>query len=319
MNKTEILETIKTRCKNKKLLLPTQIDFTVGEEILKIIIKGNAVCNNMQTDGAAFEGWALCLMAWMPEIISKVVLDWDTPISLEGNKALHYHRFLYRALRFDEFYDWFSVSKTNQLELENFKRKLVGLQNNCFSRKPHLKGNKNNRLCETIVEYYFANDLSEQLKEYFGLDIIDRQFPVGVKKDGSQFFTGGMSAIDLWGTKENKLTIIELKYNGTESSNIKVGIISELFLYSCIMRDILKGVISKPIISKPNNFPNEMQFYENCKKNQYTHIDARMLSDKYHPLLDNKQVIELMNHQDRGIGDVQITYYKNTYKLLDVK
>ena len=316
MNKPDILKTLKARSKNKRLLLPTQIDFTIDEKTLKIIVEGDAVCNNMQTDGAAFEGWAMCLMAWLSEIISKVELDWSTPLDLEGNKKLHYRRFLYRVLRFTELYNWFSVSKNKQLEVNNFKKNLVGLQNNSFSEKPRLKRGKENNLSETVVEYYFAHELSELVKKSFDLDFVDRQFPVGVKQGKEQFFTGGMSAIDLWGTKGDKVTIIELKYNGTESTNIKVGIISELFIYSCIIRDILNGVISMPDNS-PNE--NEMQFYEKSKEKKYTHIDARMLSDKYHPLLDNKLVIELMNHQDRRMDDVRITYYKNTYKLLDIK
>ena len=316
MNKTDILETIKTRSKNKRLLLPTQIDFTIDEKTLKIVVEGDAVCNNMQTDGAAFEGWAVCLMAWLSEIISKVELDWGTPHSLEGNRKLHYHRFLYRVLRFTELYDWFSVSKDNQLEIYDFKKNLIGLQNNSFSDKPGIKGKDKNRLSETVIEYRFANELSELVKKSFDLDFVDRQFPVGVKQGKEQFFTGGMSAIDLWGTKGDKVTIIELKYNGTESTNIKVGIISELFMYSCIIRDIINGVISMP-----DNSPdeNEMRFYKQCREKKYSNIDARMLSDKYHPLLDNKQVIELMNHQDRRMDDVRITYYKNTYKLLDIK
>ena len=82
-------------------------------------------------------------------------------------------------------------------------------------------------------------------------------------------------------------------------------------MYSCIMRDILKGVISTPNRS-PND--NEMQFYENSKKHQYTHIEARMLSDRYHPLLSNSNVIDVMNYQKPGVEDVKITYYKNAYK-----
>ena len=318
MTEQDILNTINDACVVGKVRFPSKINFSICGTKLNIEIKNEAVFNNMQTDSSSFEGWAICLKAWLPDIIKEVELVWDIPNEKEdeSNKWLHYHRFLYRALRFDEFYDWFSVSTTNQLELENFKKKLVGLQNNCFSRKPLLKGNQKNRLSETIIEYYLANDFSKQLRDCLDLDFIDRQFPVGVKKDGRPFFTGGRSAIDLWGTKDNKLTIIELKYNGTESSNIKVGIISELFMYSCIMRDILKGVISTPNRS-PND--NEMQFYENSKKHQYTHIEARMLSDRYHPLLSNSNVIDVMNYQKPGVEDVKITYYKNAYKLFNIE
>lgn len=40
-------------------------------------IKLNATTCNMQTDNAAFEGWAICLKSWLPNIVEKVVLGWD--------------------------------------------------------------------------------------------------------------------------------------------------------------------------------------------------------------------------------------------------
>ena len=45
-------------------------------------------------------------------------------------------------------------------------------------------------------------------------------------------------------------------------------------MYSCIMRDILKGLIIMPETT-PNN--NEQSFYEKSKKKQYRSIIARML------------------------------------------
>lgn len=65
----------------------------------------NPVAENMQTDGAAFEGWAICLKSWLPDEINRVSLTWDKPEKNTG----HYNRFLYRVWKFKEMYDWFSM------------------------------------------------------------------------------------------------------------------------------------------------------------------------------------------------------------------
>ena len=316
MNKEKLLETIKLKVKNNIIRFPSQIDLYVDGKTLIIRVNADGVCNNMQTDGAAFEGWAICLKSWLPETVCNVLLKWENQDSnLEGNKRLHYNRFLYRALRFSELYKWFSISETNLPEIEQFKIGLTNLRNNSFSENPRIKGIDKDkfRLSETVIEYLLANDLSSSIRERFDLDFIDRQFPVGVKKGNLPFFTGGMSAIDLWGTKNDTLTIIELKYNGGDSKNIKVGIISEIFMYACIMRDITKGMISRP--DKTPNKHEEM-LYDNHKK--YKHIVARMLSDKYHPLLENEKVLSILNQQIIEEGDIVIEYNKTTYKLIEM-
>lgn len=316
MNKNELLTLIWQKIDNKNIRFPSQIEFCVENGTLNIGISADATCNNMQTDGAAFEGWAICIKSQLPEIVSIVQLSWKKPeIRKDGNKKLHYNRFLYRVLNFSELYEWFSISEINIPEIEDFKRELTDLQNNSFSENPKIKGvdKEKFRLSETVVEYLLANDLSSSIRKRFDLDFIDRQFPVGVKKGEKPFFTGGMSAIDLWGTKGDTLTIIELKYNGGDSKNIKVGVISEIFMYSCIMRDIIKGLISRPYKTPKKH---EEMLYDNHKK--YKHIVARMLSDKYHPLLENEKVLSILNQQIISKGDINIEYNKTTYKLIEM-
>lgn len=277
----------------------------------KLFIDNPTSSKNMQEDNAAFEGWAICLMAWLPDIIEKVVLKWDKPINQSEENTLHYNRFLYRVLRFSEYYDWFSVDAENIQSIDNFKTILTGLSNNCFSDKPKLKeGRDKSKLSETVVEYLFANYFSSTIKRYYKLNIIDRQFPVGVKKDGKQFFTGNMSAIDLWGINDDILTIIELKYNGDSSNNVRVGIISELFMYSCVMQDIIKGTIDR---SENTINDNEKFFYDNLKV--FREIKAEMLSDKYHPLVESEKVIEILNKRRKYTDDIAVTYRKSQYKI----
>ena len=75
----------------------------------------NPTCENMQTDNAAFEGWAICLKCWLKEVRS-VKLTWALPSKESRN--LHYNKFIYRVLRFsDAFSDWFSISEKNKKEI----------------------------------------------------------------------------------------------------------------------------------------------------------------------------------------------------------
>ena len=313
--------------RSRKIDLPKYISFTISDDSKKLLLNIeeqiasrdseevilNATCNNMQTDNAAFEGWAVCLKAWLPHKIETVELKWDIPhdIKDDDNQWCHYRRFLYRVLRFSEQYQWFSVSSTNTKELEVFQRELHDLQNNNFSENPKPKGDFEN-LSETSVEFLLSTDLSKFLTKEFDLDFIDRQFPVGIKKNNKSFFTVSLSAIDLWGTKDNTLTIIELKYvpEGKKIKNIKVGIISELFMYSCIMRDIITGLVGRPDYT-PNK--NEDRFYDSI--NRFTRIKANMLANEYHPLIENMGVLQILNEYPRDKYPVNVEFGKTTYKL----
>ncbi len=317
--------------KSRPIVFPKYISFKILENTKKLLLNieeqegrcgtekkiENATCKNMQTDNAAFEGWAVCLKAWMPDIIESVELKWDIPHDIKDsdNEWCHYRRFLYRVLRFSEQYQWFSVSSNNINEIERFKREIHNLQNNNFSKIPDQKGNFDN-LSETSVEFLLSSNLSSNMKKEYNLDFIDRQFPVGVKKNKKRFFTGGLSAIDLWGGKGDTLTIFELKYvpENTKSKNIKVGIISELFMYSCIMRDILTGLITKPDYTP---IENENRFYANIK--DYTHIKAYMLANEFHPLIDNKEILQVLNDQTLGNSHINIDFKKTKYDLKSIK
>jgi hypothetical protein len=43
-----------------------------------------------------------------------------------------------------------------------------------------------------------------------------------------------------------------------------------------------------------------------------------MLSDKYHPLLENEKVLSILNQQIISKGDINIEYNKTTYKLIEM-
>ena len=58
---------------------PAKISLSISGKTLVIHISGTGVRDNMQTDGSAFEGWAISFLAWLPEDISQVMLNWDDP------------------------------------------------------------------------------------------------------------------------------------------------------------------------------------------------------------------------------------------------
>lgn len=299
--------------RNLGIKLPEYIFFTIDDEnVLHIDIKEfratqregtsfmkNPTCENMQTDNTAFEGWAICLKAWL-KTINTVKLAWAIP----SEKNLHYNRFLYRALRFSEaFPDWFMVDDRNKEEVQNFQGQLCNLTNNSYKEKPKEK-KRDNAFGETEMEFLMVTKFAGQMTTSYQTKFVDRQLPVGLKKSGKQFFTGGMSAIDIWGLADNTMTIIELKY-GTK--NIKVGIISELFLYSCVARDIAKGIIGSPITTPKET---EKQLYEVA--DTIKSIKAEMLATHYHPLIENNEAFNLLNN-NAFKTDIGIYFNKSTY------
>lgn len=315
--KSTIIDVIKKRVpksvtgRYRGIKLPEYIFFNIENGTLYIAIHEfeatkddgtsfmkNPTCENMQTDNAAFEGWAICLKCWLDNIV-KVKLSWAIP----NLKNLHYNRFLYRVTRFaDAFPDWFMIDDMNQLEIQMFKSEWCALSNNSYSEEPREK--KKKTFGETEMEYLMANKLASQMVSEYNISYIDRQFPVGIKKNGIQFFTGGMSAIDLWGVGKGQLTIIELKYG---NKNIKVGIISELFLYSCVMRDIIKGIIKAPDV---NTKDTERSFYDTAHGIQTIH--AEMLATDFHPLIEKDEVFCLLNSNALE-KDVSIRFNKKIY------
>lgn len=267
-------------------------------------IKLNAACCNMQTDNAAFEGWAICLKAWMPDKIEKVVLGWDIPETQDENT--HYNRFLYRVLRFSQQYEWFSVMAKNATRVENFNNQYNELEINYSNSDPKKKEGSP----ENAVEYEFVKtpQLSTQIKQHYDLLNLDHLLHVGVRAHKKPLFTGGQSAIDLWGLNNRVLTIIELKYSQNKTPNTKVGIISELFLYSCIIRDMACG-----ILPTPHNaiLEHERELFSTIKSVEI--IKAEMLADSFHPLIENTKVFDVLNQTCSSFKGKTIEYGMTTY------
>jgi hypothetical protein len=90
-------------------------------------------------------------------------------------------------------------------------------------------------------------------------------------------FTGKRSAIDFWTVTSKTLNIIELK----KGDNTKIGVLSELFFYTCFTRDVFKStegiqdalnasvaltIFVKGTAGKPSkDYPNPSNFYSFVK------------------------------------------------------
>lgn len=292
--------------KQRSIKFSDYTDITIDNQTLTISICSkegkNPIIENMQNDGTAFEGWAICLKCWIPNI-KKVILKWELPV--KGLINVHYRRFQFRVSNFEKMFSWFSYDNRHYQEITNFQNEFVGIQNNFGTRPPR----RPQELGEKRVEYDLVNIETNQalMQDKFEINRLNHQLPVGVKKNGKPFFTCRASAIDMWGiTNDKTLIIFELKYIkdkeslGNKSMNIKVGIISELLFYVCVLNEIFKNNIGKPI-SKLNE--EKILYATDIKK-----IRGCFLANEYHPLLENNNVLKLLNENSLGIEFVKYNY-----------
>jgi len=292
MDKKHLLELIKENSKINSIRLPRFIDFNLNKGVLELKISSNNLLKNMQEDGSTFEGWSLVLKRWIHEI-DKINLKWDKlDVSvLKGAKEQHYQRFLYRVSKFSQNYNWFSIDNDNKSCLGELKiiagKKLI-LNSPSEERNRQTTGKKAlNEFSEGELETFIVSDkiVSNKFKSIFNLKILDNQLPVGVFENtisnNTKILTGGKSAIDIWGiTNNNEVSIFELK----DFDNKKIGALSELFLYSNIIQDVVDGIL------KHTSFEHlGIEDIKNAKQ-----VNCYLLAPNTHPLIDSG-VFELLN------------------------
>ena len=278
MKKEEILK--KLQEKNKNIRLPSEMDFTIQDNVLTIGMTEKGLISNMQTDAAAFEGWAICLKAWLPEFVDKVIIKGD-PQKDKNNR--HYKRFLYRLNKFTQiYYSWVkSESYTEDFKVfENTKKKYLNV--------PKKEASEEATHCEAQLERAYC------LKNRSFYTALDHQLPARIFnkseiKEENAITPGGF--IDIWGIKNNTLKIFELKL----PTNTEIGIISELMFYVNVMSDVLQHEINIPQRSEFRSFEKLYELYENkgtCKQ-----IEGVFLAEKFHPLIQEKQeeVLQIIN------------------------
>jgi len=265
---------------------------------------------NMQEDGAAFEGWALILKTKTK--YKTIILDADEETKSLPEpelKAGHYNRFLFRVMCFAECYDWFAVSDKIMYAVERFKSNFYSdghiLVNNLGEGEAGDNANLENYFEGLLVK----PDISKKLT---GLSQLYRQLPVGLFlksdsdandiSDTNRIFTGGKSAIDLWGLNNDTLSIYELKVK-----NDKVGVLTELFFYACYVHDMY--CVSGQSFMTPRK-PKETEKY--CRgynilynnRNNIAGVKAYILADNLHPSIGDDVVYTMKDMQGKNLRNI---------------
>lgn len=306
-----LLKELKKRCNNNSIRLTQGIEFEYDKsnKTVHMALK-TGISSNMQENVAAFEGWAIAIKANLEDLVKKVILSWkeeNEPDNKNTAAWRHFNRFIYRVDTFQNQYsDWFIVeNKNSRWEDRIIKQGWENLVlNEMGERNPVDSAHQYEFKNEHGLETYFANSGQENLravvKKQFNIELgdIKNQYPVGVFSNEvskqSAVFTGGKSAIDLYSTsKDNSFNIFELKIE----NNVEIGIISELFFYSSLIRDAVAGNFK----SKGGEFAD------------INHINAFFLVQRLHPLITEK-VMDMLN-----LPDNKITYRKIIYNVNDVQ
>lgn len=308
MEKSDILDTIKRKLNgvSSNVKLPKYVTFKINNDVLYIKLKSTVVLDNMQSNGSAFEGWAICIMSYI-DCIKSVVLDWESPIYNEKDKNVkekHYNRFLLRVLWCIENYKWFSADKSKENELNNFKNGHKSLVMNYpkskSKDKDHCDEGDKIRKREAVLETKVYKKLNESGDGY-----ANHQLPVGLFYDNIQkysaFTPSKACQIDIWQIKDNKtFRVFELKI----SENSTVGIISELMFYANVMHGLF--------VNHEIDYPDDIK--ENCPKfrgftkildvkGKIEKIEAIFLSDKLHVLINSNldKILSILNSNTNNI------------------
>ena len=276
---------------SKMVKLPSHIDFVpYGTNGVEMIIKSEMVGKPMQDDKANFEGWALVMKRWGE--FEKVILRWGRPNFSPNDPANgSYQRFLFRAHCFsNHFSDWFSIHPDSRLFLKSdlrIKPNITYFLNEPSKNRPEHKPQRD----EGKLEKRFVNgDLNAELLKITESLRLDRQLKVGLFNETKEakkvsksnaIFPHRPSAVDIWGiSKNNELLLLELK-KGKGS----VGIISELYFYSCVMQCVREG---------------QFQFkeFKTLNLNRIagaSKIKAYFLAPKLHRLIDDEKIFDDLN------------------------
>lgn len=306
-DRTEVLDRIREYGKNPDLKLPKGLWMRwVSDGVLDMTLSAERIQGrNMQYDYNAFEGWAVAIYsAYDRKITIRLDIDELKYEHYEGNG--HLCRSLYRALRFSENYDWFSLGPNVEGHVLDFKKYLQS--NRFINNAPKGEaGSKSEHNEENAMEAEFAKDgvLAKRLsgKIDVGDNTIFRQLPIGIFRDvvttGNEVFTRGKSAIDLWTWNGCDMYIIELKTN----KNRKIGIISEIFFYAHCIADLVLPGGAFELNNKIHKSSSDDRGYAEllAHRSEFEKIHGLMLAESFHPLVNDDAVDVLNSGKDRRI------------------
>ncbi len=295
MEHKEILAKLQEKSGNSNISFPKQICFSTEGKTLVVYVDGKGVRDNMQTDGSAFEGWAICILAWLPECCDRVMLMWDNPIyDINDVKAQkkHYNRFVMRAMLFEEIFDWASIDTSKRSEIDEVKRLMPTLVVN------YPKSDSKQEVADSEKidkrEAKLERQIFEALKP-----VADHQLPVGLFNNNvlrdNAYTPRGASQIDLWQLENGIMRIFELKVE----NNDKVGIISELLFYANTIRLLVNGTVKYPdsLKTKRKNYRHIKELSSAIEHNEINSIEAIFLNYSFHPLIEGRidKVLSILN------------------------
>lgn len=280
--------------KNGRVRLPKAIEFKLDGGELRLTVSGKGVVANMQDNGSAFEGWAICIKSRMKEV-EKVVVGWERPgysrdLKEKNRQQKHYNRFLLRAAFFEENYSWAAIAEENKKEVEDVKRQCSSLVVNY----PKTNASPNAQHKEAKLE----RELVEKNKN------LRHQLPVGLFTDEvstvNTYTPRGASQIDIWELKGNVLKIYELK----DAGNKAVGIISELMYYANVMRLLVEGTINyDKSLKTEKDYRGVKALYKAVTEKRISQIDALFLASDFHPLIGGnlENILNIMNQSKANL------------------
>lgn len=303
-DKDNILNCLKSYYSNKNISLPAELQFVEIDESISLVMCSEKIINgNMQEAVNSFEAWSIAIYLATGK---RIILDVNKHLNYDKyENQKHLGRFLYRALRFNEQYSWFSLSPYLENEVSKFNEYLNDANNKFINNCPHGDaGLKTEHNDENLVESIFA----EKGIPGYSKNPIFRQLPVGLFKneisDNNMVFIGGKAAIDLWTWKDSEFVVIELKAD-KEKKKKMAGIITEIFFYSNYMRDLL----CRNIFTLNHDTNAFERGYENIVNGSFDKITGVMLANVYHPII-NEAFLNILNN-----NNCEIQYEKTTYDI----
>lgn len=302
----ELLQLLRSGTGNRNVNLPRALRFYKKKGVWEIEMGSEQVIANLQTDIAAFEGWALAMKRWasLKEPGVEIRLRWSPPIKA-NDCSLDYERFLYRVIRFDEVVEWFKVARgcsehlnSSKVLKRNGEPKRTGTQFlvNVPGKRTKPTGSKAGNALPTSerdIEVWFYYHPGKLLESVGWSGKLERQVPVGLFcgaiNDGNRVFPGAGGKVDLAAIDSRKgVSLFELK----KPQNVKVGAISELLFYAHVVRDIRNGLFEYR--------PEDTGGFKDAISSKGK-VRGFVLANEIHPLLD-KEAFGVLNKAFRGTG-----------------
>lgn len=306
MTKKDIVFILRNATGNHGLLLPEHMDIVSNNGILTVTMKPKGLTENMQTNGSAFEGWAIAIKANAPHLANKVIVEWHGLGLHVGKESNHYRRFLYRILRFEQSYEWASASPLDNMaknDLEDIRKELP-----CWVANYPNKDSQDDAVKEEAkLERQLKNHLVK-ISEY-----CDHQLPVGLfyieKNKANERTPRQASQIDLWSINGDKISVYELKKDG----NKMVGIISELMFYANVIKDFSLKILKHANGAKEARYRSFNYLFDKLYSTNNVEVEAVFLTNDFHPIIKKggSDLFNLLNGNSRDIKYKQMGFNKS--------